>query len=229
MRSKIILTLLSVTALLSSSMAQSRSNGGGSRRGGNVQKQHISSSYATQNNNFNISMIYGIAAGLTCPILKFDGNNVDVSSNPGFKAGMMWGVDFGKVRVVPELWYSTFKMDFNEDGAGLKGSQIVNKSFDFPIMVGFDLGKGPFRFNMGPSFSLLCDNTLKNDGREYEFGRIKSNVGYCLGLSCDLISNLFLDLRYTGRFTANSNEWSSGREPYDIKMYAIDITAGLRF
>ncbi|MFR9602392.1 MAG: outer membrane beta-barrel protein [Rikenellaceae bacterium] len=234
MKLRYILTMLVMAAFLSPLSAQNRQGGGGnykvvSSKGGGYSQQQSRTTYSQYNNSYSITMVYGLAAGVTCPILKVDGNNADVSTNAGFKGGMMWGVDFGVVRVVPELWYSTFKMDFREDGAGLKGSELVNRSIDFPIMVGFNLGNSPFRFNCGPSFSLMCKNTLKDGGKEYDYGRIKSNVGYVLGLSCDVISNLFLDLRYTGRFTANSNEWNTVGDPYNITMYTIDITAGVRF
>lgn len=225
MKLKSILILLFVVTFALPVVAKGRHGGyGGSGR----PQQKTTYTVYNNNNQYNISMVYGIAAGLTCPILRFDGNSADVSSNPGFKIGMMWGVDFGVVEIVPELWYSTFKMNFNEDIAGLKGAKLTNNSLDFPILVGFKLG-GPFRLNLGPTFSLLCNNTINDNGKESEYGRIKSNVGYVAGLGWDVVQNLFLDVRYTGRFNSSCNEWNSKGDPYNISMYTIDITAGFRF
>ncbi|MFI3293316.1 MAG: porin family protein [Rikenellaceae bacterium] len=190
------------------------------------------SSYYTSSSSPKIDIIYGVAAGVSCPNLKISGNDAEVSSTPGFKAGIMWGVNWGTFELVPELWYSSFKMSFDSGASNVKGAEVRNKSIDFPIMFGIKIFD-PIRINFGPTFSLLCNNELTtSNGDCYEFGRVKGSVGYMAGVSCDIYNNLFLDLRYVGRFSTNTTEYygsSNSSDQYDIRMYSIDITAGFRF
>ncbi|MFI3282759.1 MAG: outer membrane beta-barrel protein [Rikenellaceae bacterium] len=221
MKLKFILTTLLIALCTTAAMAQRKP------KPQKVQQHYTSQSTSSLSNS--VTMVYGVAAGVTIPNLVIEGNGADVSNNVGFKAGIMWGADFGNIEIVPELWYSTFTIDFTKDNAGLKGAELKNSSIDFPIMVGFDITSN-LKLHVGPSFSLMCNNdlTLKN-GDMYEFGSIKSSVGYVAGLSYNIISNFVIDLRYSGRFTSNSNEFESSYDAYKIRMSTIDITAGFRF
>ncbi len=168
-------------------------------------------------------MVYGIGGGITFPFLKFEGPYNEVSGDIGFKGGLMWGLDWGFFEFVPEIWYSTFNMGLDE------GINLKNRSIDMPLMVGFEIF-GPVKFKVGPSFSLICNNDFEfSDGSSYEIGRIKSTIGGAVGVSIDLVNNLFIDLRYTGYFMANSYSGYALYEGYDVQLYSIDITAGFRF
>ncbi len=183
-------------------------------------------------NASKIEMIYGIAAGVSCPQLKFSGNGAVVSLTPGFKAGIMWGVDWGRYELVPELWYSSFSMDFEDGASNVKGAELRSKNLDFPIMFGIEI-YGPLRISFGPSFSLMSNNKITTkSGDSYEFEHIKGSVGYAAGVSCDIYNNLFIDVRYVGLFSSSTTEYfgsSSTSDTYNIRMYTIDITAGFRF
>lgn len=173
-----------------------------------------------------VDMVYGVAGGVTFPVLDISGADVELSSKLGYKLGIQWGVDFGVVDIVPELWYSSFKMGFDTNGTS--GVKLKNSSLDMPILVGIRVAN-PVKLHLGPAFSLMCNNEIAfDDGKVLEYGRIKSNVGYVVGVSYQVFRSLFLDFRYTGRFTAAHNEWEDGSS-HDIMMYTLDLTAGFKF
>ena len=171
-------------------------------------------------------MVYGLTAGVMFPILDIRGGTIDVSSNPGFKAGILWGVSFGALEFVPEILYSTFNMDVQ--GQGQQSAELRNRSLDLPLLVGIRVAR-PVKLHLGPTFSMMCSNEITYaDGEVEDYGRIKSSVGYVAGVSYDILERLFLDFRYTGRFSDHGNEWSDG-SPYDVWMYTLDLTVGFRF
>ncbi len=188
-------------------------------------QEHYGISYEPYLNRQRTKMVFGLGAGAVFPIMSVRGGDVDMSSKAGYKLGMMFGVDFGGIEIVPELWYSGCGMSVKVgDDPKL---DISNRSLDMPIMVGIRLAK-PLRLNLGPTFALMCNNKVtEEDGSETEFGSVKSSVGYVIGFSYDIVSGLFLDFRYGGRFAARSNEWS--KEPFDVWTYTLDLTAGFRF
>ncbi|MFI3301574.1 MAG: outer membrane beta-barrel protein [Rikenellaceae bacterium] len=213
-RALYISTFLFATLLVTTSYAQKREHHG--------EQQKI----AWQN---SVEVMYGVAAGVTIPSVSIEGNNASVSATPGVKIGMMWGVDFGRVNITPELWYSSFKINFDKDSAGLQGAQLKNKSLDMPIVIGVDLTRR-LKFEIMPTLSLMCNDELTlQDGDSAEFGNIKSSVGYGVGLSYNFVSKYFISGRYTGQFTKSNQEFYSGYDPYEIKISTIDITIGVRF
>ncbi len=214
MRIKLLLSFILILSTLSPILAQ---------RG----KPHTPPpGYETyRSSSLGISMVYGITAGVIFPVLDIKGGNIDISSNPGFKAGIMWGVDFGRVEIVPEVLYSTFNMDVRD---GSQNVELHNSSIDMPLLVGVKVARA-VKLHVGPTFSLMCNNRLTyEDGTEEDYGRIKSSVGYVAGVTYNVVKNFIIDFRYTGRFTDYGNEWPGG-SPYDIWMYSLDLTAGFRF
>ncbi len=173
-----------------------------------------------------VDMVYGVAGGVVFPVLDVRGAEVELSNNIGYKLGIQWGVDFGVLDIVPELWYSSFDMDFNMDGSA--GAQMKNISLDMPILVGIKVGR-PVKLRFGPTLSLMCNNDITFDnGEALEYGRIKSSVGYVVGASYKVFRSLFIDFRYTGHFTATNNEWEDGSS-HSVMMYTLDLTAGFKF
>ncbi len=176
----------------------------------------------------DVNMIYGIAAGYMLPYIDVEGG-VDASSKKGYRYGIMWGIDLGRIEIVPELWYSEFSADFDGDDK-LGKTSLKNKSIEVPIIFSIDLPLSRLRLNVGPSFSLMCDNDLtSNNGSKTEFGRIKSGTGYVVGVSSTYFGHLLLDMRFTGRFGSSTNEWPTGSSEYNIKCYDLSMSIGYKF
>ncbi len=223
MRIKQVILLLFISTIVSPIVAQ---RAPAPKRHSRNSTVYISTSQ--NNSGYNYNIVYGVAAGVTLPVLKFEGDSREVSGDVGFKGGFMWGVDWGFVEFVPEIWFSTYKMDFYES-SGLINTRLKNSSIDMPLMVGFELF-GPIKINVGPTFSLICNNTLDlGDGTTYEMGRVKSSVGGVFGISLDLVDNLFVDIRYIKHLVANSYNYYSTTDNYNISLCSVDITAGFRF
>ncbi len=209
MKIKYILSLLILFTLLPSLNAQ----------------EHYGISYEPYLNRQHTKMVYGLGAGAVFPIMSVRDGDVDMTSNIGYKVGAMFGVSFGRLEIVPELWYSSSKMSIKMGHD--PELDVSSRSLDMPIMVGLRVAK-PLRLNIGPTFALMCNNKItEDDGSQVEFGSIKSSVGYVIGFSYDIVSGLFLDFRYGGRFAAHSNEWD--KDSFDVFMYTLDLTAGFRF
>ncbi len=171
-------------------------------------------------------VVYGVGGGVTCPSVTFDG--VDVSSTMGFKIGMMWGVDWGRIEFVPELWYSRFSINIGSDGEDLAGEQIVNRSIDLPLLLSYCV-LPRVRVNVAPTLSLMCSNELMSAEPLNEFGRIKQSVGYIVGLSANLYRGLMFDVRYAGRFGSFRNEWGGEDDQYNIEYNSVDFCVIYRF
>ncbi len=176
-----------------------------------------------------VDMIYGVMAGVVLPNLRVEGNSADIDNKAGFKVGMMWGLDWGAIEFVPEIWYSTNNMAFNDDKYTGNSGDITNNSIDVPLVLALNLWEG-VRINLGPTLSLMCDNNVSTtDGDNFDFGRIKQGVGFMGGISATLFEHMLLDVRYTGRFSSNTNVWNNGGDEYDIKCYDISVSVGYKF
>ncbi|MFI3317783.1 MAG: outer membrane beta-barrel protein [Rikenellaceae bacterium] len=176
----------------------------------------------------NISMSYGVMSGITIPNFRIDHSGVETSGRTGFQAGFMWGIDFGILELIPEFWYETNKLKFNNESI-IAGTEIKSNSIEIPVLFQLNL-VDEFRLNMGPSFVLSNNSTATTtDGEEYEIGRIKSTTGFVLGVSYVAFGHLLMDVRYIGRFSSTTNDLNNGGKLVDMRAYSFSASIGYKF
>ncbi|MFI3278090.1 MAG: hypothetical protein SNH13_01345 [Rikenellaceae bacterium] len=194
----------------------------------NKEDYKIDKSAKSRSSKSNLDMIYGVSVGYMIPYIDIDGG-IDTSIKKGYKYGIMWGIDLGLIEIVPELWYSNFEVDLDGSGS-ISGMTLKNKSIEIPIIFSLDLPLSRTRLNVGPSFSVMCDNDLvSKSGTKTEFGRIKNNIGYVVGVSSTFFGHILVDTRFTGRFGSSTNELPTGSSQYNIKCYDLSLSVGYKF
>ncbi len=174
------------------------------------------------------NMIYGVMAGVNVPKLTEKDGLMDISNRLGFGFGMMWGVDFGRVELVPEIWYTRTNVDMMVVGSSESYSMGCN-NIEVPILVAIPFGA--IRLNFGPTLSLVNNSTLQEvDGDEsIDFGRTRSTVGYLVGASCTFNNNMIIDLRLSGGLKAVEMEWYKGNKSYNYNFFSCGLNVGYRF
>lgn len=187
-----------------------------------IQKDIIAKSSRAQ-------MIYGVMAGVTMPKLSDKQDALDISNATGFQLGMMWGVGLGALEIVPEIWYQHENTKLTEVCYDEKYSMVSN-NIEVPILFVMRFADW-FRFNIGPSFSLMNSTKIvaDDDGDSIDFGRTRSAAGYTVGLSATLSERYIIDLRYTGRFVSADTEWHTGANSYEYRYYNMAFSVGYRF
>lgn len=171
-------------------------------------------------------MVYGVMAGVLVPRMSDKQNKLDINNVAGYHLGFMWGIDMGKLEIVPEFWYEHNKSDVTRTTSNDKGD-LVTHSLEIPVVFAIELG--PVRLNFGPSFSLMSSSKFKESGKDdIDFGRTKSAAGYLCGASVLLKEHFILDLRYSGRFVSSS-EISVGGDEHEYRYYSYSFNVGYRF
>ncbi|MFI3305387.1 MAG: outer membrane beta-barrel protein [Rikenellaceae bacterium] len=193
--------------------------------------QHYKGDYvrgAQQSRNVpNLRTFCGVMAGVTAPQLSEKVGDLKIDNNLGFNMGIMWGVDFGSIEIVPEIWYQHSKVEIHDNDTK-SGGELSSNSIEMPIILALKVGA--LRLNLGPSFTLMSNNKI-NSAREsdVEFGEIKKMGGYVVGLSLTIINQIILDARYTGRFAARRSEWYDGGAELEYRYSTFGVNVGYRF
>lgn len=177
----------------------------------------------------HVEMVYGVVAGVMLPQLNEKSDNIDIENKAGYGFGMMWGVKLGGIEFVPEFWYMHSNTTLNKSGKSTE-YELVSHDIEVPLIFAIPVGKSGLRFNVGPTFSLMNNSKLKEEGEDYtDFGRTKSTAGYLIGASLTLYEHLILDFRYTGRYIATDVPWFSGDDIYEYRYYSFGLNVGYRF
>ncbi len=174
-------------------------------------------------------MIYGVMAGAIIPVMSDKEDIVEFSNTVGYQVGMMWGVDLGGLEIIPEIWYQHNKANVDHTKYGEEGELITN-GIEVPILFGMQFAKWG-KFIVGPSLSLMSDTKYKSDDDDdyIDFGRTKSTCGYVVGLSFNILENIILDARYSGRFVSMETDWHTGSSEHNYRYYNYSFNIGYRF
>ncbi|MFR9628128.1 MAG: outer membrane beta-barrel protein [Rikenellaceae bacterium] len=198
-----------------------------------ISAQIYAEDYILEKNNVpagqRLQMIYGVMAGVNVPVMSDKQDIVDISNTAGYQIGMMWGLDFGGLEVVPEIWYQHSKANISHSNRD-EGGELVSRSVEVPIIMAMSLGD-IIRFNVGPSFSVMNENDYQKDGDDdvEEFGRMKSGAGYVAGISATISERFIVDFRYSGRFVSLDSEWYRGTSEHSYRYYNFSFNVGYRF
>ncbi|MFI3328326.1 MAG: outer membrane beta-barrel protein [Rikenellaceae bacterium] len=178
------------------------------------------------NESQRISIIYGVLAGISMPMLSERNDKLSFSNGMGFQVGAMMGVKFKSIEIVPELWYSYGRNTLKSAEDGLEG-RLATTSVEIPLLVSVPIGS-IFRINVGPTLSLMSRSTLTDNlGDVHDYGRVRSTAGWVVGASGTLWGNIILDARFTGFFKTNSVAQSG--ETYSFSQQNISVNLGYRF
>lgn len=117
---------------------------------------------------------------------------------------------------------------YNKIEAGVESNRMDVKSnvLEIPVLFSYR-GLGRMRLNLGPQFSLGGTARYQLPSEKIEFGRLRSTVGYVVGLGVDISDHLLLEARYTGSF-ARSLNYFEGRE-FESRSKWVTLSIGYMF
>jgi hypothetical protein len=112
----------------------------------------------------------------------------------GYQGGAMVRIKAGGLYVQPELLYTAFKNEFEDDGQTI---DVKKSRLDIPVNLGKTFAMGLVQVQTGPVFSLNFEDTIDSDGINFPDAedRDKISLGWQIGTGVN-IKNLNVDLRY---------------------------------
>lgn len=145
-----------------------------------------------QSINFGIKagMVYNADKGMireTNNLFKEKGKG-----SVGFQAGAMLRIKAASFYVQPELLYTNYKNEFEENGESI---DIKKNRLDLPINVGKTFALGLVQIQTGPVFSMNFEDKIKGVDLPDADKRDKMSLGWQIGTGLN-IKKLNIDLRY---------------------------------
>ncbi len=178
----------------------------------------------------SVSTVCGVVAGFDAAGLNVKNVDMSYKDRIGYHFGMMFGLDFPLVDIIPEVLYVNNKLKFNE-GNTMNMNKLVSHSIEIPVLASVDLSD-VFYVKAGPSFSVVNEAKLKTaNGSTINIGRVTPSTGYVLGVGLSLY-DLQLEVRYNGQLrSVNSTFVASGKIPttYDIGSDSFSFSLGYKF
>lgn len=112
----------------------------------------------------------------------------------GYQAGAMVRIKAGGIYVQPELLYTAFKNEFEEQGQKF---DVKKSRLDIPVNIGKTFAMGLVQVQTGPVFSLNFEDTIDSDGINFPDAdeRDEISLGWQIGTGVN-IKNINIDLRY---------------------------------
>lgn len=194
---------------------------------------------------------FGIKVGLSTNTLAIDvdsqvsdanGTNYSIDAGDtkvGFLAGFTSRISFGKLLLMPELYFSSAQNDFKVTDLDQPledlGSKIQTLSkLDIPVLAGYKTG--PFRVNAGPVATLVLseDNGLANlllaGATGGDAGTKNFTFGFQAGVGLD-ISKLAIDIRYEGNLSKLSDNLTIDTQSFnfDTRQRQLIVSFGVLF
>lgn len=187
----------------------------------------LSSITFTANAQLIPGLMYGPTAGANLSTFKVTdegGNTLSGTSDFGYQAGAMVGLDLPIIELSAEVLWVHNKMSFNDYDAS-----VVANNIEVPILVSLPI-LGPLRLKVGPSLNVPITNRVKYDDG-YDKIEAKSSVGYVAGLGLNLFGLTF-DVRYNSQF--NKQTWDSDIDQsigtsFKSKFSSYSASVGYRF
>lgn len=124
-----------------------------------------------------------------------------------------------------ELAYVYNKIEAKAD-ASAPEFDVKSGAMEIPLLFSYR-GLGPVRLNVGPVLSLAGTARYDSGAERIEFGRMRSTVGYAVGVGVNLTRHLLLDARFSGNFSKPSN-YFEGRE-FSTSNYWATLSLGYMF
>lgn len=170
----------------------------------------------------------GISGGTNTANYRLKGyDDSYVSNNTGYQVGANVSFKALMLTITPEVWYTRNKFTIDDRVCG-KSVDVVSKSIDMPILVGFSFLGNVIRVDVGPTFSLYDYGEARynngTDDVETGIGRIHTPVGYVAGLRLLLARKIILGARYNGQFGTKENDFGGlGNEKIRYSSYTFSV------
>lgn len=149
---------------------------------------------------------------------------INASAKLGFRAALQMSYIWQeRCALQLEIGYLHNKI---EAGAESNRLDVKSNVLEIPLLFSYR-GLGRMRFNVGPQFSLGGTARYQLPTEKIEFGRLRSTVGYVLGVGVDLSRHLLLEARYTGNFRQTLN-YFEGME-FDSRSSWATLSIGYMF
>lgn len=103
---------------------------------------------------------------------------------------------------------------------------VKSNIMEIPIMFSYR-GLWPMRFNVGPVLSLAGTGRYSTEREKIEFGRLRSTLGYTVGVGVNISDSVVLDARFTGNF-GRSDNYFEGVE-FNSSSYWVGLNIGYLF
>ena len=186
---------------------------------------------------------FGVRAGLNATDARYDrdDNEIDVDGETNLMLGVFFNLPLGTnlISIQPEVNYLNrgYSYDFSTEVAGqsvaidrtlsyLDLGAILRLNFGTQDGLGFYLGAGP-QYSYAVSGQVTETNVLGENERDVDFDADRINRGELqfaalAGLSFDVGVRLFVEGRYNGSFTNQSDLDSD-----DIRQRSVGINGGI--
>ncbi len=175
-----------------------------------------------QSATFAVGLNYGLEFGVSSSKFKFKEGDYKLDNNLGYVVGASLKFDLDRFGVGPELWFT-----HNAANLNIQDWKIKSNSITMPIVGSYKLLGDFLQVEAGPSFSLLNRGRLAYGDQVYRMGRIRSTVGYVLGLRTTIRRILMVNFRYNGCF--NSYETDVMGSEFRVRTPTFSVSVGANF
>lgn len=187
-------------------------------------------------NSWGQSVNFGLKAGL---IFNADKGAITAANGAieeegkgsvGFQGGAMIRIKTGGIYFQPELLYSSFKNEFEENDAK---AEITKNRLDIPINVGTTFAMGLIQIQTGPVFSLNFEDKVDMDGMDFPDAEDRDEIGlgWQFGTGVN-IKGLNIDLRYEFGLNKNITKYNilgAGEFQTENRTNMLNLSVGYFF
>ncbi len=170
---------------------------------------------------------WGVVGGVNMPNFSTPANLVDIQSKLGWQVGMITAVKFGGFALEPQILYvrQGVRID-TEHGTELN---LKANSIDVPLLFSVRL-LNPFRFYLGPVFTVMNDCKQKSGGDLLDFGRLRPTLSFAVGAGVKLPGSLLIDFRFNGQFRPKQDVvLPNGDNVNKLRCYNFALSLGYLF
>lgn len=181
-----------------------------------------------------LRMEWGITAGLSYPLAKFESEGSTASFSPklGYSAGLHMALKFSETFAIqPEIVYTYSKIGIKDEPQKFSSS-IKSNTIQVPLL--FSLRFSKFRINAGPVITLMDNPTYADrKGEKVLFGRLHPTVSYAVSVGVCLFNHLLIDARFMSRFNKVENYLSydaaSEGTYFETRAHYLQLKIGYLF
>ncbi len=170
---------------------------------------------------------WGAVAGVNVPNFNSPAKGIDMTSKLGWQVGVVTAIKFAGFAIEPQIFYVRQGLDLNSDAGG--ELKLKSNSIDVPVLFSVRMLK-PFRFYIGPVFTVMNDCKQKSGGDLLDFGRLRPTLAYTIGAGVKLPGHLLVDFRFNGQFRAKTDVvLPDGGEIGKLRCYNFALSLGYLF
>ena len=170
---------------------------------------------------------WGVIGGINVPDYTTNMSKTDVKNKLGWQVGIVTAVDLGAFAVEPQILYVRQGLRIRPEGG--KEINLKSNSIDVPVLLSLRLLR-PFRFYVGPVFTVMNDCKQKSGGDLLDFGRVRPTMSFTAGAGVKLLGHMLIDLRYNGQFKGKKDVLLPDGSKLDkLRSYNVALSFGYLF